>query len=145
MKAIIVYGSTTGNTQNVAGKIYDFLCTKNIDATIEDANGFSPDSLNNYDLIMLGSSTWGDGELQDDMQELINNCNNLKLKDKKIATFGCGDEMWPQFCAAVDILNKFLTNLGAISLIDGLKINGDVDDNIANIDAWNEELAKKIC
>lgn len=64
----------------------------------------------------MGSSTWGDGELEDDWYDFIAGVEVLDLKGKKVALFGCGDEsMTDTFCNAVGELHDRL-NLRAAYL-----------------------------
>ncbi|MDE6048122.1 MAG: flavodoxin [Paramuribaculum sp.] len=104
MKKIgIFYGSSTGATKSVAEKI-----AKTLGMDIEDVHditGTSPSKVADYDVILLGTSTWGSGELQDDWYDFIAGLEELYLKGKSIALFGCGDEnMSDTFCNAVGIL-----------------------------------------
>ena len=58
---IVVYGSTTGTTEDVAGRI-----ASKIGATAIPVSDFNGDVIAANDVLVLGSSTWGCGELQDD-------------------------------------------------------------------------------
>ena len=60
----IFYGSTTGTTEDVARKIAAKLGVEKSD--LHDAAKISEELVNKYDVLVLGSATWGDGELQDD-------------------------------------------------------------------------------
>lgn len=88
MKTIgIFYGSTTGTTENVAERIGKaLLCNE-----IFSASEFNVENAKKYDLIILGSSTWGSGELQDDWYDAIKTFDSTELKGKMVAIFGCGD------------------------------------------------------
>lgn len=67
-----------------------------------------------YEVLLLGSSTWGSGELQDDWYDFLTGLEALDLKGKKIAIFGLGDEsMSDTFCNAVGIIYKSLQPTGA--------------------------------
>ena len=58
----IFYGSTNGNTQEAAEKIAEKLGAK-----IHDVGKLkSGDELVNYECLIFGTSTWYDGEPQDD-------------------------------------------------------------------------------
>ncbi len=60
----IFFGSTTGNTESVAQEIAQTL---GIDAAdIHNVGTTDASEVQNYDTILLGSSTWGCGDLQDD-------------------------------------------------------------------------------
>ena len=41
---------------------------------------------------MLGTSTWYDGELQDDWDSFMKHLNSANLQGKKVALFGMGDQ-----------------------------------------------------
>lgn len=114
MKKIgIFYGTTTGTTADVASRLGKLLGIA--DADIHDVASTAPDKLGDYDLLVLGSSTWGNGELQDDWYDFIAGAQALDLKGKKIAIFGCGDEtMSDTFCNAVGIIYDKLRDTGAI-------------------------------
>lgn len=108
MKKIgIFYGSSTGTTKSVAEKIAKEL--KIDSANVFDVKETAPSKVADYDVILLGSSTWGSGELQDDWFDFIAGLEELYLKDKTIALFGCGDEnMSDTFCSAVGEIYKRL-------------------------------------
>ena len=108
----IFYGSATGTTASVAEKIADSLGHDNTD--IFNVSEVTPDMFGNYDTLILGTSTWGDGEVEEDWYDVLNGLCVLSLKDKKIALFGCGDEtMSETFCNGVGELYNRLTGTGA--------------------------------
>ena len=90
MKTGIFYGSTTGVTADIARRIATILGLN--DADIHDVARTAPDSLADYDLIIAGSSTWGNGEIQDDWYDFLDGAQALDLRGKTIALFGDGDE-----------------------------------------------------
>lgn len=113
MKKIgIFYGSTTGTTEKIANKIAEIL---NIDdKDVHDVASSSPSSLAPYDLIIVGTSTWGNGDLQEDWYDFVDGVRALDLKGKTIALFGCGDEtMTESFCSAVGKLYRDFKETGA--------------------------------
>lgn len=139
MKITILYGSTTGTTETIAGILQTNL--SNHDVTVKNVNDANNDELKASDYILLGSSTWGYGELQDDFAEYIETMNEDTYKGKSVAVFGAGDEagFTDVFCEAVGIITTKLESLGANLLIDGLKIDGDANDHL---DAILEFAAK---
>ncbi len=144
-KALVVYGSTTGNTEYVAGVAERALGKSMEGVTKIDASSASAKGLcDGYDLILFGCSTWGDDsiELQDDFIPLFENFAAINAKDKNVAVFGCGDSSYSFFCGAVDAIEKRLEELGA-NVIDTLKIDGDPQSESAEIEAWVEQVAKK--
>ncbi len=144
-KTLIVYGSTTGNTEMVAEEIMDYLEEKGKDAELEDVADISPDKLTEYEILILGSSTWDDGLLQQDFRDFAEGLE-VDLSEKKLAIFGLGDSNYPDFCTAPDILEETFTNLGGETIVHNLKIDGfpDEDENEQKIEAWAEKLAEKL-
>lgn len=112
MKTAIFYGSTTGTTAAVAKHIAKLLGVADTD--IYDVAKADPARMGDYDRLILGSSTWGSGELQDDWYDFIAGAEVLDLKDKTVAIFGCGDEtMSDTFCNAVGEIYDRMSKTGA--------------------------------
>jgi len=88
MRTGIFYGSTTGNTENAAeliGKLIE-------GSQVQPIAGVSKDDLESYELLILGTSTWGWGELQDDWAEALDTLKSADLSGTAIALFGLGDQ-----------------------------------------------------
>lgn len=113
MKKIgIFYGSTTGNTAVVAREIAAALNVA--DADVYDVATTAPSKVGDYDVLILGASTWGAGDIQENMADFIDGLESLDLRGKDVAVFGCGDEsMTDTFCDAVGQIYHRLRNTGA--------------------------------
>lgn len=112
MKTGIFYGSSTGTTADIAKRIAKELGVA--DADVMDVSKVGPSKMGDYDLLVLGSSTYGSGELQDDWYDMLDGAEKLDLTGKKIAVFGCGDEsMSDTFCNAVGIIYNRMKQTGA--------------------------------
>ena len=84
----VFYGSTNGNTQEAAKKIADSL-----KATLYDVGSLKGiEALQAHDVLILGTSTWYDGELQDDWDSYLLELKKVDLTNKKVAFFGLGDQ-----------------------------------------------------
>lgn len=90
MKIAIIYGSTGGNTESAATKIAEKLAGLG-EVLVCDVAKFDMTSLPQYDAVLLGSSTWGCGDLQDDWYGR-ENLDGANLAGKKAAVFGTGDQ-----------------------------------------------------
>ena len=77
-KTGVFYGSTTGTTESVANLIAEKLGIAQTD--VHDVSKMSADVAGSYEALILGTSTWGDGELQDDWYDGI-----------KVLTSPCSD------------------------------------------------------
>lgn len=157
-KVKVIYGSTTGCTESAARQIASAFGTTA--ANIAGATAADFDA----ELLILGSSTWGIGDLQDDWMVNIALLENANLKGKKVAVFGCGDQagFGDTFCDAMGILARKAEAAGAIlvgqtsaagyshssSIADrggtfcGLALdeNNEPDKTSGRIAAWIEQL-----
>ena len=65
----IFYGSSTGNTEMAAEKIKEEL--GDFVQHMADVSKCEPAELGEYDILLLGVSTWNIGEMQDDWDAFI--------------------------------------------------------------------------
>ncbi len=118
----IFYGSNTGYTAGVAGKLAEKLGVAATD--VYDVAKAAPSQLGDYDVLLLGTSTWGAGDMQDNWEDFINGAEALCLKGKKIAVFGCGDEsMTDTFNTGMGKLYDRMQKTGA-EFIGGFNADG---------------------
>jgi len=86
----LFYGSTTGNTLKVAGLIQEAFEPDSVD--IIDVGRASSNDLDRYDVLILGTSTWHWGGLQDEWAIFEDHLTEEALAGKKVAFFGLGDQ-----------------------------------------------------
>lgn len=113
MKKIgIFYGSSTDTTQGIANTIANTLGVDS--ANVHNVADASAEDALAYDVIILGSSTWGYGDLQDDMDFFLPKLAALDLNGKEVALFGCGDSdsYADTFCDAVGEMHDQLSGTG---------------------------------
>jgi flavodoxin I len=111
MATAIFFASSTGNSEEIASKISAEL--NNIE--IFDLAGTKIEKINEYDKLILGGSTWGDGELNDDWEDVWSDFIKLDLSNKTIALFGLGDQesYSDEFCSAMGIIYEQIVKSGA--------------------------------
>ena len=85
-KTLVVFGSTTGTCEDLAARIAEKLGAEAINVTDLDSSTIAA-----YDNLILGTSTWGAGELQDDWYDGVETLKAAGLAGKTVALFGCGD------------------------------------------------------
>jgi flavodoxin I len=112
----IVYGSTLGNTERVAEQIKELIGSGEL-LNVASAN---VSSLANYDVLLIGSSTWGFGELQDDWVSALGTLGGLDLSGKKVGYFGLGDQdgYSDTFCDALGLINEKVQGAEIIGQMD---------------------------
>ena len=108
-KTIVVFGSSTGTCEAIAEKIASKLGCEAVN--VQD---LTADIITNHQNLILGTSTWGAGELQDDWYDGLKTLQSSDLKGKTIAIFGCGD------CATYS--DTFVGGMG--ELYNGIKDSG---------------------
>ena len=111
MATAIFFASSTGNSEEIANKVSAEL--NNIE--IFDLAGTKIEKINEFDKLILGGSTWGDGELNDDWEDVWGNFCKLDLSNKTIALFGLGDQesYSDEFCSAMGIIYEQIVKNGA--------------------------------
>jgi flavodoxin I len=109
MSVAIVYGSTKGATQGVA----ELIKSNFKEADLINVAKTTPDELNGYDGLIIGTSTYYDGQLQDDWETFDKEA--LKLEGKKVALFGVGNQKRHSstFNDGVGILHELFIKKGA--------------------------------
>lgn len=114
MKKIgLFYSANAVKTSQIAKKIREAMGAENIDIIpVEQAWG---NDFESYDNLIIGVSTWFDGELPTYWDELVPELESLKLKGKKVALFGLGDQVnYPDnFVDGLGILGEAFEKAGA--------------------------------
>ena len=136
-KTIVVYGSSTGTCKEIANTIGEKLGVDVINVA-----DLTADVIAANDNLLLGTSTWGAGELQDDWYDGISVLKGADLSGKTVALFGCGDaESYPDtFCGAMAEIYNAVS--GQAKVIGGVSTDGyTFDDSDAVIDGQFVGLA----
>lgn len=106
----VIYGSSGDNTKGVAKKI-----ASNIEgAVLLDVSSITMSDLEKFDNLILGTSTWGVGDLQDDWDGFFPELKKANLEGKTVALFGLGDSS--------SYSNSFVDGMGI--LYEGIKDKG---------------------
>ncbi len=160
-KTIVVYGSTTGVCQDLAERIAAKLGGVEVISAAE----LTAASLNANDNLILGTSTWGEGDVQDDWFDALDTVKSTDLSGKTVAIFGCGDSVsyGDSFCGGMKAIYDAVKAVGAKligevdasgysfdssdAVVDGkfvglaLDENNESDKTDSRIDAWVAEIS----
>lgn len=131
MATALFYASSTGNTKDIAKKI-----AKNLDINdIFDIGSGNILLARNYDKLIFGSSTWGEGELQDDWEESWEQFKSLNFEGKTVALFGLGDQdsYSDNFVDAMGMIYQVVILGGGNVIGFWSTANYDFEDSIAQI------------
>ncbi len=143
----LFYGSTTGNTLDVAEMIAEAFAPEEVE--LHDVRKAKPDDLARYDILILGTSTWHWGGLQDEWANFEGGLESIDLSGKKVALFGVGDQKrYPDhFVDGIGLLHDTVKKSGGALVgmwpVEGYDFNesaGQVDDKFMGlaIDQDNE-------
>lgn len=133
-KTCIIYGSSTGTCENIAQQLADKLGVDSAD--VYNAADISADTVADYKNLLLGTSTWGAGELQDDWYDGLKALKAADLNGKVVAIFGCGDceSYCDTFCGGMGELYEGLEGSGA-TFVGAVSTDGySYDDSTAVVD-----------
>ena len=111
MATAIFFASSTGNSEEIASKISSLL--NNIE--VFDLSETNVEKINDYDKIILGGSTCGDGELNDDWEDVWGDFCKLDFSNKTVALFCLGDQesYSDEFSSALGTIYEQVNSAGA--------------------------------
>ncbi|MCB4799116.1 flavodoxin [Neotamlana laminarinivorans] len=113
MKKIgLFYGSDTGVTDDITRDFVTFWEDDNLE--VMEIGDASVDDFNEYDTLILGLSTWYDGDLQSDWEDFFDDFQTIDFTDKTVAIYGLGDQIGyaEYFIDGVGILAKVIIEKG---------------------------------
>ncbi|RRD90140.1 flavodoxin FldA [Bacteroides heparinolyticus] len=166
-KTGVFYGSSTGTCEELATQIAGKLGVSSAD--VHSVDKMTAELVQEYEVLVLGTSTWGDGELQDDWYDGMKVLKSVDLSMKFVALFGCGDSesYCDTFCDGIGILYEDLKDSGctflgnkvspddysfssSIAVVNGAFVGLALDEvneshkTAGRIDAWTAELKSKL-
>ena len=135
----VFYGSTTGTTEDLARRIAEKLDVPSAD--VFDVSKLTEALVNEYDVLVLGSSTWGAGELQDDWYS-DTFCDAIGILYEDLKDTHC------KFCGATDTAGYTFDS--SIAVVDGKFVGLPLDEvnedskTDERISAWAEQVKQEI-
>jgi len=133
-KIAIVYESITGNTKEIM-----FNIAENVnDAYFVDIfkyEAFDFRKINEYDAVIFGTYTWGNGDLPVRVSRFMvafteyfeQNPNHTI--DTIIGVFGSGDTTYDEFCGAVDKMTSIFSCFGKVECKLKIELNPNGNDH----------------
>ncbi|NWI54792.1 NOS2 protein, partial [Calyptomena viridis] len=127
-KVTVIFATETGKSETLASTLCSlFNCAFNTRMLCMDEYNIS--DLEKETLLLVVTSTFGNGDSPGNGKTLKNSLLTLKLLRKKIryAVFGLGSSMYPEFCAFAHAIDQKLAQLGASQLTpvgEGDELNG---------------------
>ncbi|HEX5710611.1 MAG TPA: flavodoxin [Sulfuricurvum sp.] len=114
-KVGIFFGSSSGVTRSAAQLLEEQFSGAELIDMEEDYDGI--EQFEDFDVLLIGSSTWGQGDPQRDWVDPLYDLDNERpdLSGKKVAFFGAGDQKThgEHFLSALGKMNDLFVSLGA--------------------------------
>lgn len=107
-KLAIVYASVTGNTEQLAEMLQEAALKHGLRTELYRVEEFPLSELSSCDGVLIGTYTWGSGEIPEEMHDLYQAIERLDSRQLQTAVFGTGDSFFAEFCGAVDRFRDML-------------------------------------
>ena len=109
----LVYGSDTGTTEEVTYSIVDNI-SRWANVEVKEVDVAEKEVFLENDVLILGLSTWYDGDLQSDWEDYFEEFKTINFKGKTVALYGLGDQYGyhEYFIDGVGILAKVILENG---------------------------------
>ncbi|MDR3152568.1 MAG: flavodoxin [Bifidobacteriaceae bacterium] len=143
--AKIMYASLTGNTEEIANKVKQNLENSNIEVSMDEIDSGQPSDFDNFDIAIIATYTYGDGDLPDEAQDFYEELKDIDLSGKKFGVLGSGDTSYGEsFCKAVELFEEAFKAAGAAKAASGVKVEfaPDTEEDEKNIKKFVEEIIK---
>eukprot|EP00741_Cyanophora_paradoxa_P005661 tig00000939_g5488.t1 len=147
-RALILFGSQTGNAENLAKRIHEALAARGWDAPFTNMNSYDEASFVKEPLVVFVTSTTGDGDAPDNAAKFMRwlkrkTHSETLLSGMKYTVLGLGDTNYSRYQAVPRLVDQRLAALGAKSFYR----RGEADDAVgldSEVEPWIEGLVPAI-
>lgn len=140
----VLSASQTGNARAVAARLHEALLSRNLPATLVSCADYKPKNLAAERILLLVTSTQGEGEPPEEALSLFKLVNGKKAPDLgrlKFAVLGLGDSSYPKFCGAAVDFDSRLAALGGVRLLP--RTDCDLEFQ-AEAEAWMAKIVPAV-
>ncbi|GFH42603.1 flavodoxin [Lactococcus hodotermopsidis] len=143
--AKIVYASYTGNTEEIANIVAEKLESLGLDVDIDECTTVDATDLEDADLTIVATYTYGDGELPDEIVDFYDDLQDLDLSGKIYGVVGSGDTFYDEFCKSVDDFDAAFAKTSAEKGAENVKVDlAAEEDDIVKLENFAETLVKAL-
>lgn len=142
-KALIVFASMTGNTEDIAVLAGEKLKKLGVAVEVEEAMQVEAEEFLEADICVVATYTYGtEGELPDEILDFYEDLEELDLSGKIYGILGSGQDFYKYFCRAVDFFEEQLDTARATRGSDSLKfeLNAQSEEDEAKVENFAKEL-----
>lgn len=128
-KALIVFASLTGNTEELAYSLADELQELEVTTKVIECTRTNPAEFLEYDMCVVATYTYGsDGDLPDEIIPFFNKLSEVDLSGKAYAVLGFGGTFYEKFCQSVDDFDRQFKKTGAVKAGKSIKIDYEITE-----------------
>jgi sulfite reductase (NADPH) flavoprotein alpha-component len=134
MKPItILYGTETGNAEDCSEDLGRLLKIDGFECCVLDMEDYNAAELNSEHLLVIVTSTYGNGEPPSNADILLSHLRNEKpsLMGTPFAVCGLGDTSYPLFSQCGKDFDQLLEENGGNRVIDRVDCDYDFDESFA--------------
>ena len=130
----IIYGSDTGVTEEITDILIEIIGDDTIE--IIEIEGVQESDFQKFGLLLLGLSTWYDGDLQSGWEDYYDTFTTIDFTDKIVALYGVGDQHgYPHYYVdGIGILAQVILANGGTIIGNWSAENYDIADSKALMD-----------
>ena len=134
----IFFGSQTGNAAGLAEKTAKLAVAYGLEPTVIDMDGYDQSKFASHKRILIITSTWGEGEMPDNAEELWNatSASNPSLSGVHYSVCAIGDSSYDEFCKAGEDWDEKFAALGATRIVTMKLCDVDFDE------PWSQWVAE---
>lgn len=128
---MILFGSETGNAEDLAYTIGDMTQTYGLTPQIRGMDEIDTDELADVRRLLICCSTWGDGDQPDNAQELFDAVSELSVGTLTGLSYGVlaiGDSAFDLFCESGKEWDMVLEQKGGNRAVERIDCDTDYDD-----------------
>lgn len=124
-RILILYASSTGNTEEIASLLLKSIDRQKFDVVLKnlEMEEIEASQLLHYDGILFGTYTYDDGDLPFETEIFCDSLAAIDLRGRTIGLFGSGDTAYSLFCQAVDTMETVFENANGRVLDTSVKID----------------------
>ena len=141
----ILYGSQSGNSEGLAAKWQKEATKYGLTPTVHDMDGFDINSMSGMSRVMIVCSTWGEGEMPDNAEELYESAVGVGkiLTNTHFSICALGDTGYDLFCQSGKDWDKTMEDMGGSRIHDRVDCDVDFEDPA---EQWmNGAMSKLAC
>lgn len=138
-KLTVLYGTESGNSEELAEQVFKTAKQKGFKASVVNMADTKPAELAGVENLLVVVSTWGDGEPPEAAEEFYNELmeGGVDLSEVSFSVCALGDTSYDQFCQTGKEVDAQLEKLGATRLVGRVDCDVDFDDSFSE---WSDSV-----